>query len=450
MSETELMLLHLSDIHFHKRSGCSFDLDVDLRLSMETEAGEFIKKKGGRVHGIIITGDVVYSGKKMEYEKAENWLTSLCEKLNCPEENIWTVPGNHDVDWDVVDGSPLLQGAHKDLRSNKTVCQINSGIEKYFCIDKSAAELMHRPLHNYMGFNKLYEGSIKKDGSLYWEYDLPLNDGSLLRIRGLNSTLVSSKIDNAEENKLFLGEKQVQLPMSDKRVCYLTMCHHPLDWLKDRDTVEVYLNNRAVIQLFGHKHNQFIMATNKFVRIVAGATHPEREDSSWLPRYNFLGLSVSNQASVRKLIVNVYTYIWSKVDTKFIPDFDLNGSPVREYALDLPLLEFEMDRSKMSIAAKEAQNCDEISNGIITSAGGIENPYRKLVYRFHKLAFNVRHRIALDLHLVRDEDEGIEDADLFKNIFLRARDERKLELLWQKIEEAHGNRDISKNSFKGI
>lgn len=76
------------------------------------------------------------------------------------------------------------------------------------------------------------------------------------------------------------------------------------------------------------------------------------------------------------------------------------------------------------------------------------NSYRKFVYRFYTLAFNIRYNIALGLGLIRDEDAGLDDSGLFKNIFARAKKEDKLKLLWEKTEEAYGNYDFSENPFK--
>lgn len=444
MSENELLLMHLSDIHFHKQSGGPFDLDEDLRISLETDASEFVSDIGRGVDGIVITGDVAYSGQKSEYEKAENWLTSLCEKVGCLEENVWTVPGNHDVDRSLIDNSPLIKALHKDLRF-KELRDIDGGIKEFYYDDKTAAASLHSPLKNYMGFNKLYGGSVKRDGSLYWEYDLPLNDGGILRLRGLNSTLVSNALDDEGNNKMILGLKQVQLPKDDNRIAYLTLCHHPLDWIKDN--IESHLNSRAILQLFGHKHNQCVQQIDNSLRIVAGATHPDRADSDWLPRYNFLSLSVVKENGNRKLHVNVYSRLWSADETKFKPDFVSEGKIFKDYDFDLPDWDGISKDSDVS-TKKESEDMATIKS--INKESKIENPYRKLVYRFYKLAFNVRHQIVLKLKLIRDEDEGLEEIDLFKNIFLRAKQDNILDKVWEETEKAHENYDNSNNPFKEV
>ena len=52
----------------------------------------------------------------------------------------------------------------------------------------------------------------------------------------------------------------------------------------------------------------------------------------------------------------------------------------------------------------------------------------------------MRYRIALDLKLIRDEDKELEDIELFRNVFRRAKNEKILHKLWEEAEKAHQNR----------
>jgi hypothetical protein len=132
-------------------------------------------------------------------------------------------------------------------------------------------------------------------------------------------------------------------------------------------------------------------------------------------------------------------------------DFDEHGSEVRTYELNLSELEIVSDKSMKIISATEEKNelkCDEMVNESTNQKVLIDNPNRKLVYRFYSLSFNLRYRIALELNLVIEEDD-MKEEDLFRNIFIRAKDNDLLWLLWEKVEEAHGNEKSSKNPFKG-
>lgn len=60
--------------------------------------------------GILVTGDVAFSGKTEQYDAAGKWLDALAEGIGCSIHQVQMVPGNHDVDRDKlsVGGEQLL------------------------------------------------------------------------------------------------------------------------------------------------------------------------------------------------------------------------------------------------------------------------------------------------------------------------------------------------------
>jgi len=131
-----------------------------------------------------------------------------------------------------------------------------------------------------------------------------------------------------------LGDLQCTLQREDG-VEYLTMAHHPPSWLLDHDDVTRYLNTRARVQLYGHKHEQWIEPLGYGVRVIAGAVHPERTESKWVPRYNVLTLTLRNEGRHRLLDVIVYPRRWSEEETCFIPDCNKEMLPVRSFTFTL-------------------------------------------------------------------------------------------------------------------
>lgn len=65
------------------------------------------------------------------------------------------------------------------------------------------------------------------------------------------------------------------------------------------------------------------------------------------------------------------------------------------------------------------------------------NRSRILTYRFFDLSHVERIDIARELDLLRDDDEGVTDAELYKRIFRRAAESDVLSDLWSKVEEKH-------------
>ncbi len=105
-----LVLVHLSDIHFRDpRRGTTGILDADLRRELQSDALRVVAV-AGRAEGILVGGDIAHSGRKEEYEIAREWLNSFCGRLGCETDDVWVVPGNHDVDRSVLEGSTQSAG----------------------------------------------------------------------------------------------------------------------------------------------------------------------------------------------------------------------------------------------------------------------------------------------------------------------------------------------------
>jgi hypothetical protein len=101
---------------------------------------------------------------------------------------------------------------------------------------------------------------------------------------------------------------------------YLTLCHHPPDWLVDETNCEEALLAHSCIQLFGHKHLHKLRKVNNSVVLSSGAVHPVRTDKEWDPRYYFLSLEVQGTGNQRTLRVTLYPRVWDKTAHEFIAD----------------------------------------------------------------------------------------------------------------------------------
>lgn len=428
----EIVFLHLSDIHFSWRSDSYYDPDLDLRRELVTDAVRMM----GKVKvcsGILVSGDIAFAGKPNEYEKAHDWLCELCKQLGCPEEAVWTVPGNHDVDREVVRKSSIIQDKHEKLRKGELENELRRLHD-----DVEAFEALHRPLAAYQRFAGGYE-CVPKPRCLYWEEDMPLNDGSILRLRGCNSALVSGEKDDENSNRLVVGRHQMLAPKEDG-VANLIMCHHPLDWLHDRDAIKDNLKARAQICLFGHKHVQRVEQSDDLLLVMAGAVHPDRSEGGWQPRYNYLGLSVVNQEGQRHLAVDLWPRRWDDVQKQFVAEFDNNGSDHRAFQLKLP--------SWQPLPKTENENVESSGSATeVTEEGKIVNPKRRLVYRFHSLPYVTRLEVVTKLKLVAEEDQNLSEDERYPMYFRRAEQKGILDQLWTVIEQQHGVDLPGKNPF---
>jgi metallophosphoesterase superfamily enzyme len=71
----------------------------------------------GPIDAIIIGGDVAYGGAPQEYDAAYKWITDLADACGCKLEHVFVVPGNHDVDRNIVRSNISVRNVHHAIAS---------------------------------------------------------------------------------------------------------------------------------------------------------------------------------------------------------------------------------------------------------------------------------------------------------------------------------------------
>lgn len=432
----KLVLVHLSDIHFTGASGRSVhDLDTEVRNEVVRDAQRLIAELGGAT-GVLVTGDIAFSGKREQYERAASWLVDLCKAIGCREESVWVVPGNHDVDRDRAK-SKLTRMLHESIRA-KSEATLDAELRDIFSDPQTAGALID-PLTDYNAFAARFECTITTEKP-FWERDLMLSCGTILRLRGLCSALVC----NAEDAKgnIVLGAAQASVSRIDG-VEYVTLCHHPPDWLRDHDTVVTQLESKVRLQLFGHKHAQRVQEVNGMLRVTAGAMHPERGERDWDPMYNVFEIA---RLDDQRLGVHLFQRRWHKTELRFVPDGDsYTGKPHREYiwnncprpvrkelrAVEAPMVTTPQGGVSGAVAAAETTEKD--------SEVMPPNYERRLTYRFLTLPFRHQIAVANSLNVLTDEDRALNDEALFHELFRRALAGGLLGKLWEETEKRHAD-----------
>lgn len=451
-----LTLVHLSDIHFRRTSDSGpDDADADVRNELARDLTA-MRERLSHVYGLLVTGDIAFSGKREEYELADTWLASLTILTGCPRNNIFTVPGNHDVDRTVVERNEVIKEIHALLRGLQYP-DIDAQIASYASDVSGAGSLLFQPIAEYNHFAAKYGCSVASSRP-YWEHDIVLNDSSVLTLRGLNSTLVSDALDDDAAHKLVLASTYAT-PLRQDGVEYLTLCHHPPDWLTPSAEIEDGLDNRVRIQLFGHKHRQRIRAIDNTVRVTAGATHPDRREPKWVPRYNVLSVLVDTLEDSRSLVLTVYPRVWSDQANCFVGELDDNAVDVRTFRLPLPAwqpavvaLPSAAEAVEPGLGVADVVHAQDVWGLTVQSEDGqwVESDMdrnRALAYRFLTLSYFDRISIANDLNLLNEGDDELDDATLYEAMFLRARDTHQLAALWTAVEDKHGAGVAAFNPF---
>ncbi|MCB0336065.1 MAG: metallophosphoesterase [Bdellovibrionales bacterium] len=435
-----LRFLHLSDVHFRKKSGNSYDVDTDLRNELEIDCKAFSEKHGAP-DAILVTGDVAFSGSRDEYQIAAEWLRKLCELVSCSETAVWCVPGNHDVNQAITKASDMLSEAQEKIRRIAT--ESPSGLNDHLnslMSDPMQRNYLFAPIEEYNKFAAVFKCDVTPTSPV-WHSLFTLADGTKIRLNGLTSTFVSNHFDQ-ERQFVVVGEHQA--PMRDHEVVEIVLCHHPHDWIRG-DDFKAKLDARARLQLFGHKHMQAIKKLENTVHVVAGAVHPERSEQSWEPRFNWIELETANDGA-RELMIRVFPRKWNSTDAKFDADFNLcNGSDNKQITFPLqPLAQpaggYEAQQAVLPVESM-AKDVSPTNNE------NDEENARILTYRYLNLSHVRRLQVAIELGLLQDQDEGLADFKLYERVFERAIERDLLCQLWDKVDQLTKDSDGSVNPF---
>jgi predicted MPP superfamily phosphohydrolase len=423
-----MLILHLSDIHFHHPI-CATDTDPDkpFRTRLVQDARQRVQTLGP-IDAILVGGDIAFAGRPEEYGVALAWLYELAGACRCKPERIYVIPGNHDIDRDVISDDLAVQNAQQaiiraDNKEAELLRQLNH---------QDTGPALLRPLAAYNDFAARFSCAVFAPERLLWQANLPLADGVTLRIYGLTSTILSGagvpRSRNDQPRDLYLGPNQTVLDPVDN-VVNLVMCHHPPDWLLDGDDALTNINGRASIHLFGHKHLQRILRDPSYVTFFAGAVNPDRQERDWRPGYNIIRLSLGeNAAGQPRLDVQAHLLEWQTSPEMF--------KPIKDDDSDVHLAEVRLRNIRPAPPAAAAHTLPAAPAGSDEAEATMgEERARKIVLRLWNLDMSDRREISRKLKLIEPEEAKLPPAERFGRALLRAGERNLLDQLAIEIEQ---------------
>lgn len=417
-----MQLLHLSDIHFRK-AWClrpSLDRDRAIRTRLVTSIGEHVTKFGP-VDAILVTGDLSFAGDAFEFQFAIDWLLNdVAPAAGCDPDRIFTVPGNHDVDRDMIEEDQAIRNALDAIRrasdQHRNVVLVNQ------ISHEDTARSLFKPLTAYNNFATPFGCQVYAPDQIYWKQELKLNAGVILRLHGLTSTLVSGYVrenggQDDKERDLYLSPLQTEVIDPAENVVNLVMSHHPPSWCMDHDEIQAILPDRAALQFFGHRHQQHVQRDKYFMRFDAGALHPNRQENGWRPCYNLIRLDVVGDGDARMLNIEATLMQWQGNPEQFSPRKD-GQSDVYTHQIPIP-------GSATTTGATATHAVAHKSIAAVTSAATVtavmsQNNSRNLMMRFWDLSSSRRYQITLDLGLITPEEASTPEPELYSRAFKRA------------------------------
>lgn len=101
-NKENILVLHLSDLHFSKNVNDDIDVKVPLQLNTHSEKidqfAEYIKRLPAKPDYVVVSGDITTKGSSDGFEIFDKIVIDLINKGKLPPvKNFIVVPGNHDV-----------------------------------------------------------------------------------------------------------------------------------------------------------------------------------------------------------------------------------------------------------------------------------------------------------------------------------------------------------------
>lgn len=404
----EISFIHLSDIHFHKTSGTSIDIDEDLRKAIVMDITINAAPILNNVKGVLVGGDIAFSGQKQEYDFAKNFLKEITDGLGIDEKNIYCVPGNHDVDQAFIRRSTSVMNAQKAIENANTIDEADRLLGN-FITDPASPELLFKSITEYNNFAASYSCNINSEKS-FWTEEFILDNNMKLKIRGMNSCIISSHMDHerCDFREMVVGQRQI--PSYENDVAWISICHHPVEFWKFIDIIKPKLDKRVDVQLYGHMHEQAIDASSERLVIKAGAAQPTR-GVDWKPRYNWISFECIRKNGDRVLKVKTYPRILSPDRDSFRCDRDNCTSGRQFFEYEINIDEKRRKNLQDDVVYEKTSDISDVDEQVI-----IKGQEKEVVYNFFELSYVKQTEVLNELGLLKNEYAGKQYVQVIDSI----------------------------------
>lgn len=303
----KLKILHLSDLHFSSKG-----LSQDIVISSLSKKIEELSKIESKPNILILTGDIAFSGKPEEYNKAKDFINKIAGFCEITVQNIFIIPGNHDVDRD------KLKPSHKSWWYNfKDESQLTEVLSS-----EIALPIIKATTSAYFEFIEEFMTGKTEIGP-YGEYvaKVPFGENGIsLKIIGLNSAIFCG-YDGDDQKRLALGLEQVTYcteKIDTLTEIIISCIHHPFECFHICEKPSLNVIQRVSdIVLSGHVHepnNSFLRNGNfgETIFITSGAAYEKRNSQNG---FNYIELdseTLAGKVTFYKYLPNEHIWIKNK------------------------------------------------------------------------------------------------------------------------------------------
>ncbi len=423
-----MLLVHLSDIHFRLgEMGTSLDPFRHLREECLTDLeAQLVALGNAAPDAILVSGDIAYAGRPEEYEFAQAWLQTVCERSGAKDTSVFVIPGNHDVVRAAAQ-RPLVKLVHDGIRGPAGQEALIDSRFRAALQDGLQSRLLFESIEPYNAFASQYLCEMVVPERPMAQRDLRFADGSLLRLIGLNSVLLSSV--SQEKHKLAVDPAALGITRG-RGVVNVVLCHHPYSWLLAGDSLQNHLRDVAALHLFGHQHQNRVHVARDFMELDASAVQPDAETApGWMPGYNLVELRVDHETDARWLEIRAHVREWQHAPGRFRPKLDRHDETA--FVLRTKLAAWrgpDAEAVPVAVATEEATEERNEKRG-----GADMDSLREVSLQFFRLTLSQKAEIAGRLQLLDEADADQPDFERFRRAVERALDRGKIQELAEAI-----------------
>lgn len=230
----KLQLIHLSDMHFSKKTD-PFEIQIDKMMqAMNTldDADECI---------IVVSGDLASSGHYNEYRYVSSLLGAISKtvrekKMNGKYMEVICVPGNHDIFFPKID-TAIVDDISLEVDINTYVKQYLSSMEGFF----GFAQRRKCFLDDKIVSKRIFTFGNKKVGFVL------LNTAPLSKLGGIAEDM----------GQHYLSDEQItNIESATEADINILVMHHSIEWFNSacKDRLRKILSKKYSLVLTGHEH----------------------------------------------------------------------------------------------------------------------------------------------------------------------------------------------------
>lgn len=302
-------MVHLSDIHLKETENSVFKKVEKLISAIQNEFHD------SQEIFFIISGDVAFSGKEIEYENAIELFENIREKVEKytnKKINFIFTPGNHDCDFNV---------GKRDLRK-LIINNLQDKGANAFSIDMinecCAAQ------ENFFNFSSMYEDLDKKiyDEKIYKVFRFDIENQTII-FNCFNSSWIS-ELHEQPGRMIYPFHIIEGITEKHRGDLHISIVHHPLNWLEPMNALDFrnYLEDNSDLILTGHEHHEGVAIRQTIegnsTMYIEGGVFQDNYDST-LSEFHVVHFNLDSKTmKIKKMVWQFDKYTCDSKNTEWV------------------------------------------------------------------------------------------------------------------------------------